>query len=75
MTQKKCQNFVYFTNVAKDTGDENIKINRRHSSIIKIEENKTDDTELNVKLVTEEYANKQISKSNIKIKQQGKTSL
>jgi hypothetical protein len=44
-----------------------------HPSIIKIEENKTDDTELSVRPVTEEYVNKQISKLNIKIKQQGIT--
>ena len=45
-----------------------MKTYRRHSSIIKIGENKTDDTELNVKRVTEEYANKQTSESNIKKK-------
>ena len=39
----------------------------RHKSliIIKIEENKTDDTELNFKPVTEEYVDKQISNLNI----------
>jgi hypothetical protein len=31
MTQKKCQNFVYFVNVAKDTGDENIQKAFKHN--------------------------------------------
>ena len=55
-------------NVAKDIGDENINIDKSHPSIIKIEENKTDDTELSFRPVTEEYmyVNKQISKLNIK---------
>ena len=58
-------------NVAKDIGDENINIDKSHPSIIKIEENKTDDIELRFRL-TEEHVNKQISKLNIK-KQQGMT--
>ena len=55
-------------NVAKDIGDENVNIDKSHPSIIKIEENKTDDTELSFRSVTEEYmyVNKQISKLNIK---------
>jgi hypothetical protein len=52
-------------NVVKDIGDENVNIDKSHPSIIKIEENKTDDTELSFKPVTEEYVNKQISKLNI----------
>ena len=61
-----CYNF--FINVAKDIGDENINIYKSHPSIIKIEEKKTDDTELSFRSVTEEYmyVNKQISKLNIK---------
>ena len=41
-------------------------IDKIHPSIIKIEENKTDDTELSFRPVTEEYVNKKISKLNIK---------
>ena len=63
---------IFFINVAKDIGDENINIDKSHPSIIKIEENKTDDTELSFRPVTEEYVNKQISKLNI-IKIQGMT--
>ena len=55
----------FFINVAKDIVNENINIDKIHPSIIKIEENKTDDTELSFRL-TEEYVNKQISKLNIK---------
>ena len=55
----------FFINVAKDIGDENINIDKSHPSIIKIEENKTDDIELSFRL-TEEHVNKQISKLNIK---------
>jgi hypothetical protein len=40
-------------------GDENINIDKSHPSIIKIEDNKTDDTELSFRPVTEEYVNKQ----------------
>jgi hypothetical protein len=53
-------------NVTKDIGDENINIDKSHPSIINIVENKTDDTELSFRPVTEEYVNKQISKLNIK---------
>jgi hypothetical protein len=56
----------FFMNVAKDIGDENINIDKSHPSIINIEENKTDDTELSFRPVTEEYVNKQISKLNMK---------
>ena len=56
---------IFFIKVAKDIGDENINIDKSHPSIINIEENKTDDTELSFKPVTEEYVNKQISKLNI----------
>jgi hypothetical protein len=52
--------------VNKELELENINIDKSHPSIIKIEENKTDDTELSFKPVTEEYVNKQISKLNIK---------
>ena len=45
----------FFMNVTKDVGDENINIDKSHPSIIKIEENKTDDTELSFRPVTEEY--------------------
>jgi hypothetical protein len=55
----------FFINVAKDIGDENINIDKSHPSIIKIEENKTNDIELSFRL-TEEHVNKQISKLNIK---------
>ena len=55
----------FFMNVTKDIGDENINIDKSHPSIIKIEENKTNDIELSFRL-TEEHANKQISKLNIK---------
>jgi hypothetical protein len=41
-------------------------IDKIHPSIIKIEENKTDDTELSFRPVTEEFVNKKISKLNIK---------
>jgi hypothetical protein len=64
----------FFMNVTKDIGDENINIDKSHPSIINIVENKTDDTELSFRPVTEEYVNKQISKLNIK-KQQGMTLL
>ena len=66
-TQKKYQKFliVFFINVAKDISDENKNIDKSHPSIIKIEENKTDDIELSFRL-TEEHVNKQISKLNIK---------
>ena len=56
----------FFMNVTKDIGDENINIDKSHPSIINIVENKTDDTELSFRPVTEEYVNKQISKLNIK---------
>jgi hypothetical protein len=52
----------FFINVVKDIGDENVNIDKSHPSIIKIEDNKTDDTELSFRPVTEEYVNKQISK-------------
>lgn len=56
----------FFVNVAKDIGDKNIKIDRNHPSIIRIEENKTDYNELNFKPVTEGFVSKQINSLNIR---------
>lgn len=56
----------FFVNVAKNIGDQNIKIDKSHPSIQKINENKMSDEELNFHPVTDEFVNKQINKLNIK---------
>ena len=53
-------------NVAKDIGDKNIKIDKFHPSINKIETNRTNKDKLFFKPINEDSVTKQINKLNIK---------
>ena len=53
-------------NVAKDIGDKNIKIEKTHPSINKIETNRTNKDKLFFKPINEDFVTKQINKLNIK---------
>ena len=53
-------------NVAKDIGDKNIKIDKIHPSINKIETNRTNKDKLLFKPINEDFVTKQINKLNIK---------
>jgi hypothetical protein len=56
----------FFVNVAKDIGDKNIKIDKTHPSINKIETNRTNKDKLFFKPINEDFVTKQINKLNIK---------
>ena len=56
----------FFVNVAKDIGDKNIKIDKTHPSINKIETNRTNKDKLFFKPINENFVTKQINKLNIK---------
>jgi hypothetical protein len=53
-------------NVTKDIGDKNIKIDKAHPSINKIETNRTNKDQLFFKPINEDFVTKQINKLNIK---------
>ena len=55
----------FFVNVAKDIGDKNIKIDKTHPSINKIETNRTNKDKLFFKPINEDFVTKQINKLNI----------
>jgi hypothetical protein len=50
----------FFVNVAKDIGDKNIKIDKIHPSINKIETNRTNKDKLFFKPINEDFVTKQI---------------
>ena len=56
----------FFVNVTKDIGDKNIKIDKAHPSINKIETNRTNKDQLFFKPINEDFVTKQINKLNIK---------
>ena len=51
----------FFVNVAKDIGDKNIKIDKTHPSINKIETNRTNKDKLFFKPINENFVTKQIT--------------
>ena len=55
----------FFVNVAKDIGDKNIKIDKAHPSINKIEINRTNKDHLIFKPINEDFVTKQINKLNM----------
>ena len=52
----------FFVNVAKDIGDKNIKIDKTHPSINKVETNRTNKHKLFFKPINEDFVTKQINK-------------
>jgi hypothetical protein len=56
----------FFVNVTKDIGDKNIKIDKAHPNINKIETNRTNKDQLFFKPINEDFVTKQINKLNIK---------
>ena len=57
----------FFINVAKNIGNTNVIVNKKHPSVCMIKENKLITDDLNFKPVSSNFVSKQINKLNIKI--------